>query len=207
VSAPPVPTDPPRPQPRETSAIDVSGAEGPWTFTREHVVDPARADAFYALYALAFDPLKSRSAARQVLTRAEFFDQMSDRRVEKYIAWDATGQAVGITTLTKHLKSVPWISPDYFALHYPEQWARNAVYYLGFTLAHPRVRQQRFLETIIGVGIASLSAERAVVAYDVCAYNNTALGFTERIEDLLRRYPEARLAAIDTQIYYAVRFS
>jgi hypothetical protein len=207
MSAPPVPTDPARPQPHGTSEIDVSGAEGPWTITREHVVDAARADTFYALYALAFDPLKSRSAARQVLTRAEFLNQMTDQLVEKYIAWDAAGQAVGITTLTKHLDSVPWISPDYFAAHYPDEWARNAVYYLGFTLAHPGVRQQRFLETIIGVGIATLSAERAVVAYDVCAYNNTALGFTERIEDVLHRYPEARLAAIDTQIYYAVRFS
>jgi hypothetical protein len=206
MSAQPVPSDPPRPKPSAISEIDVSGAEGPWRFTHEQVVDSARAEAFYALYALAFSPLKSRSVARQVLTRAEFLEQMTDRLVDKYIAWDTAGEAVGITTLTKHLTSVPWISPDYFAVNYPEEWARNAVYYLGFTLAHPRLRQQRFLETIIGVGIGSLSAERAVIAYDVCAYNNSVLRFTERIEDLLRRHPQASLAAIDTQVYYALRF-
>jgi hypothetical protein len=207
MSAPPVPTGPARPQPRTTPEIDVAGAEGPWTFTREKVIDTARAEAFFALYALAFSPLKSRSAARQVLTQAEFLAQMADRLVDKYIAWDSEGEPVGITTLTKHLASVPWISPEYFAAHYPEAWARNAVYYLGFTLTHPRLRQQRFLETIIGMGIGALSAERAVIAYDVCAYNNTALRFSERIEDLLGRYPQAQLAAIDTQLYYAVRFS
>jgi len=207
MSAAPVPTDPTRPHPRATPEIDVSGVEGPWTFTREQVIDPVRADGFYALYTLAFSPLKTRSAARQVLTRTEFLAQMTDRLVDKYIAWDPDGEAVGMTTLTRHLASVPWISPDYFAAHYPEEWGRNAVYYLGFTLIHPRLRQQRFLETIIAVGIGALSAERAVIAYDVCAYNNTALRFSERIEDLLRRYPQAQVAAIDTQLYYAVRFN
>jgi hypothetical protein len=207
MSASPLPADPPRRQPLETLEIDVSSAEGPWTFTREQVIEPARADAFYALYALAFDPLKTRAVARQVLTRAEFHDQMNDRRIDKYIAWDTDGEAVGITTLTRHLAAVPWISPEYFAAHYPEQWARNAIYYLGFTLAHPRLRQQRFLETIIGLGIGALSAQQAVIAYDVCAYNNSALRFTERIEDLLRRYPQASFAAIDSQVYYAVSFT
>jgi hypothetical protein len=207
MSASAVPADPPRPRAPETLEIDVSAAEGPWTFTREQVIDPVRADAFYALYALAFDPLKTRAVARQVLTRAEFHDQMTDRRIDKYIAWDTDGEAVGITTLTRHLAAVPWISPEYFAAKYPDEWARNAVYYLGFTLAHPRLRQQRFLETIIGLGIGALSAQRAVIAYDVCAYNNTALRFSERIEVLLRRYPQASVAAIDSQVYYAVRFS
>jgi hypothetical protein len=207
MSAPSVPEDPARPQPRPTPGIDVSGAEGPWTFTREEVVDPVRGDTFYGLYALAFSPLMARSPARQVLTREEFFDQMTNPLVEKYIAWDSNGEAVGITTLTRHLATVPWISPEYFATHYPDEWARNAIYYLGFTLAHPRLRQQRFLETIIGLGIGALSEQRAVIAYDVCAYNNSVLRFSERIEELLRRHPQAHLAAIDTQIYYAVRFS
>ena len=81
---------------------------------------------------------------------------------------------MGITTLTKHLESVPWISPEYFAAHYPDQWARNAVYYLGFTLAHPSMHEHGFLEAIIRIGMGPLTMERAVLAYDVCAYNNTA---------------------------------
>ena len=111
---------------------------------------------------------------------------------------------MGITTLTKHLESVPWISPEYFAAHYPEHWARNAVYYLGFTLAHPSMRQHGFLEAIIQVGMDPLAAEHAVMGYDVCAYN--ALRFTERIDEILQRYPLVQLATVDTQVYYAVTF-
>ena len=141
-----------------------------------------------------------------MLTTTEFYTQMSDPRVDKYIAWNDDGQPVGITTLTKHLESVPWISPEYFAAHYPDHWARHAVYYLGFTLAHPSMRKHGFLEAIIQVGMDPLSADRAVMAYDVCAYNNTTLRFTERINEILERYPTVQLAAVDTQVYYAVTF-
>jgi hypothetical protein len=179
---------------------------GHWRFTRETVVTEPLSAQFYELYELTFGPLRSRSVARQVLTKSEFYTQMSDPRVDKYIAWSDDGEPVGITTLTKHLESVPWISPEYFAAHYPDHWARHAVYYLGFTLARPSMRRQGFLEAIIEVGMAPLAAERAVLGYDVCAYNNTTLGFTERINDILERYPLVQLAAVDTQVYYAVTF-
>ena len=109
----------------------------------------APAEALYRLYRPAFEPLKVRSAARQVLTRSEFFDQMRDDRVDKYVAWENGAEPIGMITLTRHLESVPWISPEYFAARYPEHWARNAIYYLGFILAHPRNRTARFLETIV----------------------------------------------------------
>ena len=179
---------------------------GHWRFTRETVVTEPLAAQFYELYELTFGPLRSRSAARQVLTKLEFYTQMSDPRVDKYIAWSDDGEPVGITTLTKHLESVPWISPEYFAAHYPDHWARHAVYYLGFTLARPSMHRHGFLEAIIEVGMAPLAAERAVMGYDVCAYNNAALGFTERINEILERYPLVQLAAVDTQVYYAVTF-
>ena len=48
---------------------------------------------------------------------------MLDPRVHKYIAWDDDGVAVGMSTLTRHLETVPWISPDFFAYHFPEHTA------------------------------------------------------------------------------------
>ena len=63
-------------------------------------------------------------------------------------------------TLTRHLESVPWISPDYFAARYPEQWARNAIYYMGFVLAHPRNRERPFLDTIVADALEPLASEQ-----------------------------------------------
>jgi hypothetical protein len=182
-------------------------ALGPWTFTRQTTMDFQLIAEFYDLYTLAFEPLKTRSVARQVLTWAEFFDQMVDERVVKYVARNDAGEALGLTTLTNELESVPWISPEYFAAHYPEQWARHAVYYLGFTLAHPSQRHLRFVETIIGVGLQGLADEQAVVAYDVCAFNNLELRFNDRITSALKRFPTAHLELVDTQYYSCVTFS
>jgi hypothetical protein len=179
-------------------------SRGPWHFTRESVVGPALVDDFYALYSLAFDPLKKLSAARQVLNRGEFDDQMTDARVDKFVARDHAGTPVGLTTLTRTLETVPWISPDYFAETFPEHWARNAVYYLGFTLSHPSYRHQRFLETFIRVGLERAIAQHGVIAYDACAYNAGMQRFEERIQAVLQTVPGGRVGRIDAQYYFCL---
>ncbi|MGZ4524317.1 MAG: hypothetical protein ACXVXO_13025, partial [Mycobacteriaceae bacterium] len=76
-------------------------------------MDDLTAQMFYDLYLAAFGPMRTRAAARNVLHQDEFFAEMNDTRVSKYVAWDADGRAVGLTTLTNDLHSVPWISPEY----------------------------------------------------------------------------------------------
>jgi hypothetical protein len=185
--------------------VEFVASYGPWHFTRQTTMDPRLIAEFYDLYRLAFDPLKTRSVARQVLTQAEFTGQMLDERVVKYVARGHGDQALGLTTLTNQLESVPWVSPDYFAEHYPDHWARDAVYYLGFTLAHPSQRHLRFIETIIMIGMQSLALEHAMVAYDVCAFNNLELKFNERVADALSDFP-ATFELLDTQYYSCVTF-
>lgn len=186
-------------------AVQQLGRHGPWDFTCESVVDGPRAEALHELYLEAFAPLRAQSAARQVLTPTEFFDQLLDPRIDKYIAW-ADGLMVGLATLTNRLDTVPWVSPEYFAARYPEHWARGGVYYLGFVVAHASLPHQQFLETVVEVGLPRLSAEQAVLAYDVCAYNDHILRFGERVDDLIAGDARIARAAIDTQTYYAVRF-
>ncbi|MCW2812527.1 MAG: hypothetical protein JWP61_2985 [Friedmanniella sp.] len=191
---------------RTREGVEVLPPRGEWRFTRQGVVAAEHVPPFYDLYLSAFEHLKRRSAARQVLTRSEFFDQMVDPRVEKYIAWSADGAPVGMTTLTRHLDSVPWISPEYFEARYPAQAARHAVYYLGFTLAHPRERHKRFVETMLQVGIEEMVAEGAVIAYDACAYNEAALRFSDRVESVLEDYPSSKLELVDTQSFSCITF-
>jgi hypothetical protein len=180
---------------------------GPWRFTREIVMDKAAAGILYPLYHSAFEPLKIRAAARQVLTRTEFFAQMEDDRIDKYVAWEPDGQPIGLITLTRHLDAVPWVSPEYFATRFPEQWARKAVYYLGYVLARPVTRRTQFLETICRVCVEPLVAERAVIAYDVCSYNNDMLGFADRISRVARQVDSSHVHKLDAQVYYAVNFA
>ena len=177
-----------------------------WHFTREAIVDPAYVEAFHELYALAFTPLLTRSPARQVLTDAEFHDQMSDERIDKYLAWGDEGEPVGLTTLTTHLEAIPWISPQFFAARYPEQWRRNAVYYLGFTLVHRQRRQTRIFRAMVERIVELLVAERAVCAWDICAFNDEVLGLNDNIERILHGCSDVPVVPIDRQTYYAGTF-
>ena len=186
---------------------DIWTEGGPWRFTRETAIDGAAAQTLYSLYRQAFEPLKIQAAARQVLTGDEFFGQMQDSRIDKYVAWEPHGEPIGLITLTRHLDAMPWVSPEYFAARFPEQWARKAVYYLGYLLARPVTRRTRFLETICKLCIEPLVAERAVIAYDVCSYNNDVLGFADRISRVARQFADSHVHKLDAQVYYAVNLT
>jgi hypothetical protein len=183
------------------------GRRGSWRFTREYRVEPEMSLAFYELYETAFGPLRTRAMARQVLTEDEFAAQMVNEAVMKYVAWDDDGRPVGMCTLTQRLETVPWISPEYFAQRYPEHWARDAVWYFGFVLAHPSQRHARFVDQIIEVGIGEMVEQHAVCAYDMCAYNDGTLGMGPRLAASFERVTGVASRLADAQNYYTLDFT
>ncbi|MBH0775632.1 polysaccharide deacetylase family protein [Nocardia bovistercoris] len=162
---------------------------------------------FHRLYEEAFGPLRTKAIARQVLHRSEFREEMIDPRVTKYVARTGDGEPIGVTTLTRHLETVPWISPDYFAARYPEHAARNAIYYAGFTLVAPSARQGAAFHAMIKSVVQVLVAERAAVGWDICSYNNTQLSFADSIRAVLDEQANVEVAVEDSQTYYAARFT
>jgi hypothetical protein len=178
------------------------------TVTALTAVDEATARHFWRLYLEAFGPLRTRAAARQVLHEDEFLEEMVDDRVWKYIAWDDKGTAIGMTTLTRHLETVPWISPEFYQARYPEHFARQAVYYLGFTLVGKGARGVLSFAAMIEAVVERLAADRAVCGYDICAFNNESIRFADNIEAMLRRGGEAvTMDRLDSQTYYVADLS
>jgi hypothetical protein len=164
------------------------------------------ADRFWELYLEAFGPLRTRAAARHVLHREEFDEEMADRRVTKLLAHDERGEAVGLTTLATDLAAVPWVSPEFFAARYPEQAARGAVWYIGFTLAHPSRRSTRTFMDMIDALVAHLAENRVVCAYDISRFNDDSLRFAENLRRHLERTQEVTVESVDQQTYYATTF-
>ena len=122
------------------TGVDIWTAGGPWRFTREAVITGPPAESLYRIYRRSFEPLRTRAAARQVLTRGEFFSQMEDPRIDKYIAWEGEDEPIG----HGHGDQVSGCGPlgqsgVLRRTDIPEQWARKAIYYLGFTLARPAI--------------------------------------------------------------------
>lgn len=171
--------------------------------TLEAAIPEETARSFWRLYLDTFGDLATKAVARQVLHEDEFMEEMTDARVDKYIAWDEQGEAVGLCTLTNQLETVPWISPDYFAHHYPEAHERGAIYYFGFILVHQAHRRHYLFSDLIGVVAELIIAEDAVCAWDICHYNNDVLGLSEALDLMLNRVADVPIDVIDTQTYYA----
>jgi hypothetical protein len=173
----------------------------------ETTIPDAEIDGFHRLYEAAFGDLRTRAIARQVLHRNEFHEEMIDPRVQKHVARTTDGTPVGLSTLTRHLETVPWISPDYFAARFPLHAARNAIYYAGFTLVDPTARQGTAFHAMITSIVRILAAEHAVVGWDICSYNNSRFSFADALRAALDEHANADVAVEDTQTYYAARFT
>jgi hypothetical protein len=172
------------------------------TVTIESAVDFDTAARFWRLYKKTFGELAVMAVARQLLHEHEFMAEMLDERVDKYLAWDEEGEPVAMCTLTRHLETVPWISPDYFAHHYPEHTARGAVYYMGFILVdHEHRRAHLFLDLVRRI-VENLHHQEAICAYDICSHNDRTLGLGDAVESLIKSMTRADVAVIDTQTYY-----
>lgn len=181
----------------------------PWpgiAITIETAIADVEIELFHTLYEVAFGPLRSEAIARQVLYRNEFHAEMIDSRVDKIVARTDSGEPVGLTTLTRHLDTVPWISPEYFATRFPQHAARDAIYYAGFTLVTPTARHGAAFHAMISTVVQILAAAGGVVGWDICSYNNSQFSFADALRSAVGEQANAEVAVEDSQTYYAARF-
>ena len=175
------------------------------TITVETAIDDEHAETFYELYLAAFGPLRTRAAARQVLHQGEFFAEMTDARVWKYVAWADDDTPIALTTITKS----------------PGDGALDQSGVLPGPL--PRVRREG-CDLLPGLqpgpsGEPVSPRTRAdVPAGDEAAGRRSGhlrlrplrlqreFGFADRIQRLLHRLGDLDVVPIDSQTYYYVRF-
>jgi pyruvoyl-dependent arginine decarboxylase len=174
--------------------------------TLEKEVDYVTARRYYALYVETFGEMETQAVARQLLHEEEFLAEMLDPRVHKYVAWDEDDLAIGMTTLTSDLETVPWVSPQYFAHHYPDHYARGACYYIGFTLVHPDYRGGHLFHAMLSAMAQSVIDNRGVVGWDMCLANEDR-GLGASAVRLLNSLGDVDIAPIDRQTYFAVAFN
>ncbi|MCW2810742.1 MAG: hypothetical protein JWP61_1200 [Friedmanniella sp.] len=172
--------------------------------TVQRVVDPEVAASLYPTYLHAYEALRTRAAARHVLTAAEFAAEMSDPRIEKFVVWgDEDAGPVALTTLTDDVTAVPWASPEFYRARYPDAAARGALFYLGYTLVDATRRRSAALLYMVEAINRRVQEAGGVVGFDVCGYNE-AQGVGRQIARLFGSCE--RIDALDTQSYYAADY-
>ena len=166
-------------------------------------IDDLTAQRFYALYVETFGELAIRAVNRHLLRRDEFMAVMVDPRVDKIVIEDdETGELIAMCTLTNHLETVDWVSPEYYAHHYPDHWSRGAVYYLGFSLVASRRRRAQLFTELIAHVTRTLVAMNAMCSYDICMFNNETIGLGDAVSAIVTTTATVDVRAVDTQTYY-----
>jgi hypothetical protein len=172
--------------------------------TVERVMNGDDIDGFYVLYRAAFEPLRTRAAARHLLTVEEFAADMTNDRIDKIIAWSDTGAALGLSIVTTDLSAIPWIEPQYYIDRYPEHAARHTLFCLGYALVAPGGGTYGVFKALMEAAFQRCLECRGVIALDACDYN-----LRRAIGRLVARIPEvygAPVTAVDTQTYYVADF-
>ncbi|GMA30020.1 hypothetical protein [Litorihabitans aurantiacus] len=167
---------------------------------------PDDVEAWWPVYEAAFAPMATRAAARHLLTRDEFAEEMGDDRILKLLARDE-GRAVAMTTIATDVSAVPWISPDYYRAKHPEALARNALWYVGYTLAHPSERRTTAFVDMLDALIDMLADGRVTVGYDVSRFNDLSHHFADHLFRRARRVSDLTADEVDVQTYYTATFS
>ena len=160
----------------------------------------------WEIYLAAFEGLRTRAAARQVLWAEEFRTEMEDPRVWKYVAFDELGDPVGLATMTNQLDTVPWISPEFYAARHPQEAARDALYYIPFVCTDPSRARSGFYTMIFTAFVSRVAAVSGVIAYDICTFNNQSIGFAARMADWQLRFGARSVEQIDSQNYYVAEY-
>lgn len=162
-------------------------------------------DEQYALYAEIFAGINSLAAQRHLMTAAEFRTVYHDSRILKFYLHDETGALAGMSVLTQDLDAWPLISPPYFARRWPEHYARQAIWYVGFVGVTPH-RPHGFRELVSRM-YAHVISNSGIVVVDYCTYNMTRRRLATITHKLLSGLnPDAGMELADSQATVVYHF-
>jgi len=169
-----------------------------------HEVSPAVAEEFLVIYRAAFDPLKSKSPARQWLTDEEFLHEMADPSVLKFVARaNESDDIVALACMSTDLSTVPWISEPYFEEQYPDHYARSAIFYFGAMLVRPERQGGPWAKYLLDHIFYYVAERRGIGAFDCCGFNVETVALPDLIVRASHRLIHLDLQTLDRQTYYA----
>src|SRR4029079_423277 len=115
----------------------------------QQVVDGDLREQAWKLYLQSFDDLRYLAVQRHVMYGDEFDGVMADARVTKFLLHGEDGSLQAMSTMATDLRSMPLISPEYFARKWPERYQAGLIYYIGFLAVDPDHHATRILRDLV----------------------------------------------------------
>jgi hypothetical protein len=163
------------------------------------------AEQAWNVYTACLTKLVGNAVQRQMMTPAEFKEQMSDPRIEKMLLRDEAGTVIGLATNTNQLDAVHLIDPAYFQRRWPDAYAAGHIWYVPFVAVADN--NYGAYHTIVEHMFNRATRVNGQVWMDVCDYNVQQRRFIRSIDFATRRLARAaghpaRMLHADNQGYY-----
>lgn len=164
-------------------------------------------EAAWQLYDDAFRELNTLAVQRHLMYRSEFDEVMSDHRVQKYLCLDDDGTLLGLSTYTNDLDAVPLIAPEYFARHWPDEYAARKIWYIGFVAILPRMQGCHLLHQLVEQMYLVAATQNGLVGLDICSYNDKVRQLPHILKSMVNRLTDnMRFERIDQQSFWLYQF-
>jgi len=159
------------------------------------------------MYFETFKDFNTLAVPRHLMYRSEFDEVMRDERVQKYLCLEDDGTLSGLATYTNDLSAVPLIAPEYFERHWPEHYANNRIWYIGFVCVHPEAQGHEAFAQMVEQMYLIAVTQNGLVGLDICSYNDEVRNMSRVFRVMIRRLTkEMKFTRIDQQSYWLYEF-
>jgi hypothetical protein len=156
-----------------------------------------------AWYQEAFKDINKRAMMRHLMNSTEFKAMDEDSRVMKFLVYE-DDEIVGGSALALTPTAWPLIAPEYFEYHYPEQYAADKIYYIGFVGANPR--RVDVFNTLMEAMYPWVKDGLSFM--DFCAFNVDKRYLPQRTGKFMRGInPSFKMKQEDTQLFFRYWFA
>lgn len=172
------------------------------TYTHETVIAGEEAEALWALYACAMEPVDDLAALRHFEPRDEVLRAFAEPEITKIVARSGP-TPIGLVIITNRLDMIPGVSPAFFENKFPEHATLQRIFYVSAVLVDPNRRGRTVFSRLLNEMTGIAQRVGGVMVFDTCDFNRENYRMDTVVQRIVDRFPRSTWKVIDQQTWYA----
>jgi hypothetical protein len=129
--------------------------------------------AAWEMYVEAFREISTQAVQAHTMDWEAFVAACADRAVQKWRTFDDAGLLTGLAVVTNDLAAWPLVSPEYFKREYPQLYAQDRIWYVGFVCVRQdgALTDARTFSALVNGMKQQVRDARGLAVMDFCSVN------------------------------------
>jgi hypothetical protein len=187
----------------QAQATPAQGTDLAIAIERKATLDPDLSVRLRRIYLDAFEPMRTRSAMRIVMTDDEWTHLVADDADNLKLVGTVGGEVAGVMVVTNRPDRIEWLEPAFLQDRYPEAFASRSIWYILTVCVDSVGSRSGLFRAIVDELIDVFDG--GVLLYDTCEANTRLTRvFGQQLE--ARGIDPAPLGTpLDVETFYAFR--